>query len=372
MDNIKRYNIFIFLGTFSRNLIEVFIPIILYNKGISIQYIFFFLLINYSFSFLLNFPLAYISKIITFRWLIILSSISVAISYYYLFLFPITLPILVLITFTHVINAHTYWLSRHYYALKVLPHNSIGPQIGNIVIFSQAAIIPASYIGALLISNLNIEYVLTIVILMYLVTIIPLYKIRTTRDDITLYNGIEDIFKTIPRRSLYFFILAQFRFISKYLFPLYIFIYVRSTYEFIGIFNAMIGIASMVFVYIFARKMDKNKDDYLVLSGLISTIVWLLKLNVFLPIYMLIIGFIEGLVEKMYETSFNRNMYALGKQYNGISYSALVEGLQQLSRVLIMIIVIVFIKDIRVFLYISALMLTVTGFIGFDDGDGGY
>ncbi len=373
MNNLKKYNYFVFIGTFSRNLIEVFIPIVLYNKGVSITSLFFFLLLNYSFSFLLNFPIASISRKITFKWLIVISSISIVISYYFIFLRPINYFNLIIIALTHVISAHIYWLCRHYFALEILPEEKMGKEVGYIVIFSQLAIIPASYIGALLINNVKFELILIIIIILYIISIIPLFKMKESkRVKLEMRDGLKDIYNSMPKRSIFFYIMAQFRFISKYLFPLYIYLFVKSNYEFIGIFNIAVGVASMFFVYLFARKMDKEKKDYLALSGVLSFIVWVLKINALSIFFMLAIGFMEGLVEKMYETAFNRNLYALGKKYNSISYAAFMEGLQSFWRIIFMLFFLLVINDITIILYICAIMIVITGFIGFDDGAGGY
>jgi hypothetical protein len=366
MNNQKKYNLFIFFGTFTRSLVEVFVPIILYNKVDSFSYVYFFLLLSYLFSFILNIPLVYLSRKLTFKWLIIITSFSIIISYYYLFIMPFTIFNLVIIAITHVINAHVYWLSRHYFALGILTIKKISPQVGKIVILNQLALIPASYLGALLITYLNLYSLLLVIILLYIITVIPLFCLENIKQKpISLKMGISNIIKNIPFKYTLFFSFAQFRVISKYLFPLYIFLYVKNQYTYIGIFNIIVGFASMLFVYFFAQKMAKKKKDYLLLTGFLSFIVWILKLNILATGLFLIVGLMEGLVEKMYETAFNYNLYAWGKQYDRLSYVAYIEGLQSLVRVLIMLIFFLFIEDIKLILYISAFMLIIIGIIGY-------
>lgn len=374
MKREKMFNTFIFLSTLSKTLIDCFIPIILYKRGISEYYIIFFLLLNYSLSFLLNTPLGYISKKITFKWSLIITSFIVGISYYFLFMTELNIINLLLFTFFHIINTHTYWLARHYYALDVLPKKDLADEVGNIIIFSTLAIIPVSYVGALLMNNLDRGLVLVIIVFLHIISIIPLFKIveKKKQSDTKLMDDVKMIIGDIPIRSLIFMILAQFRMIGRYIFPLYMFIYIKNNFEYIGIFNIAVGIASMFFVYFFAQKMDRDKKDYLILSGVLGCIVYLLKLNVFDVGLILLIGLFEGLADKMYEVAFNRNLYALGHHYESTGYAVAMEGLQNLSRVIIVLFVALFIGDLRIMLYISALMLVVTGLVGFDDGKGGY
>jgi hypothetical protein len=287
---------------------------------------------------------------------------------------PLNIMNIFIILLTYSINTHVYWLARHYYSLRILPNRELGSEVGNLVIMSQLAIIPASYFGALLMDQLKTELFLVIVLFFYMISIIPLFRLikekKVERND--AIHEIKNILTNIPKQSIWFLIFAQFRVVSKYIFPLYLFIYIKSNYEYIGIFNVAVGIASMFFVYIYSRRMDKKKKDYLLLSGVLSCIVWLLKLNIVATSLLLVIGLMEGLVERMYETSFNRNLYALGKHYNALDYAVVVEGLQNFVRIFIVFFIFFLINDLKLSLYITAFILMITGLIGFDDGKGGY
>ncbi len=374
MKRYKLFNTFIFLSTLTKALIDCFIPIILYKKGISEYYIIFFLLLNYSLAFILTIPLGYLCKKITYKWMLIITSFIVGLSYYILFMKELNIINLLLFTIFHILNSHTYWISRHYYALDVLPKRDLADEVGNIVIFSTLALIPVSYIGALLINNLDKTLMLVIVVLMNIISVIPLFKIKERRKDENnnLLEDVKTIINDIPKRSLAFMVLAQFRMIGRYIFPLYMFIYIKDNFEYIGIFNTAVGIASMFFVYFFARKMDKEKKDYLILSGLLGCIVYLLKLNITDTGLILLIGLAEGIADKMYEVAFNRNLYALGHHYERRGYATAMEGLQNISRVIIIFLTFIFLENLKTMLYIAALMLVVTGIVGFDDGEGGY
>lgn len=374
MNREKTFNVFVFLSTLARSLVDCFIPIILYNKGLEPQAILWFLLCNYSLFFLLNVPLGFIGKKITFKWAMIVTSFLIGVSYYFLLIAKFNIINLLIFAVLHVINTHVYWLTRHYYALEVLPKTNLADEVGNIIIFSTLAIIPVSYVGALMMNNLDMNLVLIIIVALYMISAIPLFKIMERKKSFTLgiVDSARNIAKEIPPKSLLFMVLAQFRMISRYLFPLLLFIYIQDNYEYIGIFNTAVGIASMFFVYFFARKMDRDKKDYLVLSGILSFVVYVFKLNIVDTGLMLLVGLFEGLVDKMYELAFNRNLYALGHHYEGIGYMVLMEGIQNASRILIIFIFAILAVDLKSILYISSLMLIVTGLVGFYDGKGGY
>ena len=60
--NQRKFGIYVFLSTFSRNFIEVFIPIILYKYGYSLnEVLFYYFLVNFI-SLLLSYPFVYFQK----------------------------------------------------------------------------------------------------------------------------------------------------------------------------------------------------------------------------------------------------------------------------------------------------------------------
>ncbi|MDD4298863.1 MAG: hypothetical protein PHS98_04470 [Bacilli bacterium] len=374
MKRIKIYNLFIFLSTLARSLIDCFIPIILYNKGLEVKYIISFLLLNYSLGFILNVPLGFIGRKITFKWLLIITSFLIGLSYYYLLMVKLDVTNLFLFTLFHVASTQAYWLSRHYYALEVLPKHNLADDAGNIVVFSTLALIPISYVGALLINNIDIEQVLIIIVFLYMISVIPLFKITEKKKDINreLITTSHNIVLNIPRKSLWFMFIAQFRMVSRYLFPLFLYIYVHQNYEYIGVFNIAVSVASIFFIYFFSKRMDKEKKDYLLLSGVLFCIVYFLKLNIVDTGLMLLVGLFEGIVDKMYDVAFDRNLYALGHHYDGLGYTIVMEGLQNISRVVIVMIFFFFISSLKNMLYLAGFMFIIGGLIGFDDGKGGY
>lgn len=336
----------------------------------SLKHILVFIMLNYLVLFLINYPILLLVKKITFKWALVLSGLFSTIAYYYLLIQDLNLTSLIIIAFVSSVGINLYYAAKHDYALRLLPNRNMGDEVGSMIIFVQLGLIPASLIGALLLQNIDKTFLIIITLLIYLASIVPLFGIKSKRirERIILKN----VFIKLPRKSFWFYVLNQFRVISKTIFPLYIFIYLKTNFEYIGIFNLFVSLSGIFFVYFFSRKMDKDKKDYLVLSGLLGALAYILKLNIIDSLLLLVVAFFEGLVDRMYDTAYNRNLYALGKQFDKISYIGFLEGMQNMVRVVIMLIFIYLIKDIRLFLYISALMLILTGLNGYDDGEGGY
>ena len=60
--NQKKFGIYVFLSTFSRNFIEVFIPIILYKYRYSLNEVLFYYFFANFMSLLLSYPFVYLSQ----------------------------------------------------------------------------------------------------------------------------------------------------------------------------------------------------------------------------------------------------------------------------------------------------------------------
>lgn len=292
------------------------------------------------------------------------------VAYYYLLIPKITFYSMVLISVISAIGAYLYYAAKHDYALHLLPRDHMADEVGNMIIGVQLGLMPASLIGALLLQHMDKYILIAITLFLYLLSIVPLFQIRSKR--ITEKIEFKRVFLEFPKRSLWFYIVAQFRVISKTVFPLYLFVHLNTNFEFIGIFDLFVSFSGIFFVYAFAKKMDKTKKDYLMITGIISSFVYLLKLNIMNSLLVLAIGLVEGLSDRMYDTAYSRNLYALGKHYHKVSYVGFLEGLLNIVRVVIMLFFIYVIQDIYLFLYISAFMLFINGLIGFDDGKGGY
>jgi hypothetical protein len=244
--------------------------------------------------------------------------------------------------------------------------------VSRIVIITQIASIFASYAGAFLLTNYSTVYVLFISTALFISSIIPLMIIKEPKNDEKMTIDNKLILKQIPKSDIFSMIMYEFIYISTFAFPLYLYLYVNTNYEYIGLFNIFTGVSSMIIVYLFSKKMDKDKYDYVVLSAILLSATLLLKLNCTLTIAVLLIGLFEGTFSKIHEVGYTRNIYFLGSHYNKTSYNMLYEIIQNFSRLLLFLLIFAFTRDLKTILYISIIGTFLSSFIVFDDGKGGY
>lgn len=364
MNNSKKFSISSFISFFAKTMIEVFIPIILYNKGFSIKDILLYMIFQYFFSIIVVYIIPKIDDLIKYKGLIIINTIFFILTYVFLFNMKSSILNLVLLAFFYTIHTSIFWIIRHIYMMEIYPMNNLSKSVGNILIITELAFLFSSYIGAILLEKYNNIFLISISSILLIISNIIL--IRTKIDDVPSTINFK-ILKDIPKKNILFFILEQFKIIATFIFPLYLTIYLKVDYKFIGVFNILISISSIIFIYVFSRIINKKKKSYLFITALIYSILWILKINIKIKFIILIIALLEGIISKLYQTSVTRFMYALGKHYKTLDYVTITEILYNVIRLLITLIIYFFVNDLKLILYICTIGLFLTGIVKFND-----
>ena len=120
MTNLKKYNIFITITTFAKLMIEVFIPLLLYNIGFQLNEILIFYLVQFFTIFLFNIPATYIGQKITFKKLMIISSILFSITYIYINYITKNIIKLIILSILNGLYLSTYWIVRHIFGISII------------------------------------------------------------------------------------------------------------------------------------------------------------------------------------------------------------------------------------------------------------
>jgi len=364
MDNNKKFNLFTLISFFAKSMIEVFIPIVLYNRDFSIDEIFIYILFYYLLSIVFIYFIPKLNSLLKHKGLVILSTIFFIVMYIFLFNMKNSIPNLFFLALFYTIHSSIFWILRHLYIIEIHPMKNLSKNVGNILIFTELAYLFSSYIGAFILEKYNNTILIIIASLLLIISNIILLtiKVKAVESKINL-----KILKEIPRKNILFFILEQFKVIAIFIFPLYLTIYLNVSYKFIGVFNIVIGISSIIFIFLFSRFINKKKKSYLFITALFYSILWFLKINVKIKIFVLVIAFLEGIISKIYQTSVTRFLYALGQHYDTLEYVTITEMLFSVIRSIIVLIALLFIKDLKILLYICTIGLFLTGIVRFND-----
>lgn len=370
MSDLKKYNIFIFITSFAKLLVEIFIPLILYNMSFTIKEIILFLILKYSFC-LLFIPVGYfIGKKYSVSTLMILSSIIFSITYIYLSQINKNLISLIILSILYSSYLMFYWLGRHMYGLSIIEDKKTTDNVSLYNIFTILGGLFSPFIGSYIIEKTSTLTLSTIVLVLMIISIIPLTKIK--RIKLNSNTQIKHIIKSFPKTNYIFNTLDQLRYILYTILPLWIYINIKSKYSYIGILNIITGLGSIIYIYLLSKKMDKNKKDYLSLSLLIMGIIYLLKITITSNLAYLIITLFEGITKSSLDTITLRNTYVYQKNYCITSYIIFTEIINNIARTLFLIIFYIFNVPLKTMLLICILGIFLNVFVKYDDGKYGY
>lgn len=370
MSDLKKYNIFIFITSFAKLLVEIFIPLILYNMSFTIKEIILFLILKYSFC-LLFIPVGYfIGKKYSVSTLMILSSIIFSITYIYLSQINKNITSLIILSILYSSYLMFYWLGRHTYGLSIIEDKKTTDNVSLYNIFTILGGLFSPFIGSYIIEKTNTLTLSTIVLVLMIISIIPLTKIKKIK--LNSNTQIKHIIKSFPKTNYIFNTLDQLRYILYTVLPLWIYINIKSKYSYIGILNIITGLGSIIYIYLLSKKMDKNKKDYLSLSLLIMGIIYLLKITITSNLAYLIITLFEGITKSSLDTITLRNTYVYQKNYCITSYIIFTEIINNIARTLFLIIFYIFNVPLKTMLLICILGIFLNVFIKYDDGKYGY
>lgn len=357
--NQKKFNVYVFLSTFARNLVELFIPIMLYKFGYDIKDVIFYLLMMNVFSLIMSYPSTMFSNKFGNKAFTVVGVIAFAVLQILLGNMWMGNSYLLCIGFLFALYRRGYWMPRRYYNLKVMGKNNISSSYSIITIVNQLGIVISSYIGSLVLDFLSIDYLIVIAIILFLLSLLPIHFMEFEHKETNSKIEVLKTMLSIPKRDLFMFATYEIWYIVKFLFPIYLFLYVKETYQTVGILSLITNLATMIFAYFYGKKINKDKN-FLKLSIFLICLVYFLKLNVF-GVLLVVISFIEGIVCKMYEISVQKEFYALSKKFEYHSYNCVYDIIQNLFRSLVTI-VLYFIPDVR-WMIIICLLVMLSGML---------
>lgn len=362
--NQKKFNLYVFLSTFSRNLIEVFIPLILYKFGYSLkEVILYYLLVNVILI-IFVYPCICISKKYSNRVLSLIGIFSFIIVQILLNNLVYDMKYIFALSFFYSIYRLGYWLSRRFYNLKVIHKKDISNTYSLISIVNQLGLIISSYVGSLFLDFISIEVLTLISIALFLISILPLYKLDFDHEKNDEKIELIKTIKRVPFRNLYIFGAYESINVTKFLFTLYLFIYVKNNYQVVGIMNLLTNLATIIFAYFYGKKINE-KENYVRLSIIFMCLVYFLKANSISYYLLVLIAFLEGIACKMYELSISKEFYSMSKKFEYYNYNLMYELVLSIFRTFVLLICYLFINDLKVMLYLSMGMILISSFMRF-------
>ena len=351
----KKFNIYVFLSTFARSLIEVFIPVLLYKYGYTLKEVIIYFVIYNFIQLVIAYPITKIAiklsnKIVAIIGFISFISVQIIVnnmskSYVYIMILAIF----------YAFYRTGYWISRRYYNIKILPKEHVSVSYSIVSILNQLAVLFSGYIGAVFLDFDNTKIVTITAIVIYVISFIPLYLMndgknkdgKNKQKEVKL-NICETLMK-IGKRKIYLFGTYEILNVLKIMFSLYVYIYVKNTFKTVGFLNLVTNLSIMIFAYTFAKKIDK-KNNYLCFVINAFVVTFILKANI-TSVWIILICFLEGMVIKAYEISINKEVYETSKKIESNNYNLAYEVIGKTTRAIILILCLLLSKNMKLMIY---------------------
>ena len=211
---------------------------------------------------------------------------------------------------------------------------------------------------------ISLKLLTIISIIVFILSIIPLYKLKFKFEEKNEKLDLKRNINKIPKSNIYLFGSYELLNVVKFLIPLYIIIYVKDKYQTIGIVNLITNFALILFTYLYGKKLDKSKNNYLKIAIFLTVLVYLLKVNSSGYI-LLIISFVEGIIIKMYELSINKEFYTFSKKFEYYNYNLIYELTQNFFRSMVVLLLFIINTDVKYMVYITLLFVLAGMFFTF-------
>ena len=355
----KRYNIFVFLSTFARQLIELFIPVILYKSWFPFKDVVFYYFGICLFSTILS-PIIFRVvrrfgyKTILVSWVVAFALLQISLANVYF-----SVWYLLLVAFLFSSYRRCYWMTRRFYNLKVIQDDNISVSYSFISIFNQIWSVLAAYIWAILLDFVSVEVLTVISVLLFLVSIYPISKIKLKEKNNTTKLDLLWTLKSIKFSNKYIFGSYELMNAVRFFIPLYLVIYVKDTYQIVWILQVVTWVATIIFSYLYGKKINKDNVNYLGLSIFFLLLIYFLKVNVWW-VLLALVAFIEWFANKMNDISTNKEIIKLSKNFDYENYNYAYEWIMNVLRLFASVVILLFIDDLKLVIYFLLFVISLS------------
>ncbi len=317
------FELSVWLHTFSRSMIAIFIPIFLLQTGYTIGNIMFFYFVLYAMSVPLNFVSRWlISKIGAKKVIIFGSCFYVA---FFVSLYNLTLDnwmLLIAIAFFVATYDAFYWVAHIFLFMKCSKNDdNVSRDVSILSIVKNIAGIIAPALGALIIIFFSRNMLIIVSIVILILSIIPLFVMKNFPD------------KPVQKQITFSSFFSSWKFTKDYftkgffhihsttenvIWPLFVFMFFSSV-ESVAVLPMIISITGIIFTF-FAGKVDRTKRKKMIISGsFLIAIIWILRLLIENGLFYYISVFLVGLSAVLINIPLDSNIFEKGEKRDTLS-----------------------------------------------------
>lgn len=343
MSEQVKFNIFSTVSNFARVLIEIFISLYLFKKGFSIKSILLFYFLKNIFAVFLAYIFVKIGEKYGYIYNMILGLIAFIIVQLYLIKPVESFMYIFILAILYAIYRKGYWVARRFYITNVMPTKKSSNKFSIVIVLSQISAIFAGYTGAFILDKFDMTILMLISSSLLLLSVIPLSMIKVEKKH-TKIELVKNL-KKYDKSNYLVFTLFELGNLLTLIFPIYIAIYIDSSYILASSLSAVSNIATMIIVLLYGKIINKNKN-YLVLSTILLLTLYILKASILTKI-IIVIYFFEGVFKNIQNQSVNKVYFENRNDMDIVHYNLIYQIIESAIRVLV-IVPLFFINEIRI------------------------
>lgn len=278
---LSKLELSVWLHTFGRSLVSIFIPILLLQMGFSISNV----ILYYVIFNAIDVPFNFVARNLTIRYgareVIFIGIIFQIIAFFILYFGNFSFALLLALAFVLAGYDTFYWVA-HWFVFNacVKTEKKVGKKLGALRIVRKFASLVSPLIGAGFLIFLNKQYLLIVAIVFLFLSLIPLYKLKLKYVVPKNKLKFKEFFSFAEnKRDNFYIFMNQFSEVAEgVLLPLFVFITFGSLGA-VGTLPVIATITSIIFVFYVGRWTDKFNANLLIFLGsLVVGLLWILRI----------------------------------------------------------------------------------------------
>ncbi|MBU1046715.1 MFS transporter [Patescibacteria group bacterium] len=319
------FEVSVWLHTFARSMVSIFIPIFLLQIGYSLTEVLIFYLIYNLLDVPLNFVARYLVRKIGARWVIILGSLSSVIFFIGVFYLKVNMwPLLILIALLAAIYDTFYWVAHLYFFMKCSENDDdVSGDTSWMSIVRQVASFLAPLFGALILIFLDKSFLIILSTVLLTFSVIPLFLLRGVDDKPTRkQKTFKEFFHSWDITRDY--IVTSFRAITNtsesVIWPIFIFI-LFANIESVAVLPMIISLTTILFTYFVGKTAKEKRESIMITGALVVSLVWILRLVIENNIFYFTSVFLVGLFSILIAIPLDSYIFEKGEKLDTLSAS---------------------------------------------------